>query len=128
MRRPLKRAFVVSVLLAMASSSAAGWSVALHLAIDDHHSEDRSHDGGVLGLEMALHGHAHTEGTPPHGHPVIASVAAPIPAKLLLLMGAMLGDAPERVATATSGRRARLQAGPTHDPPGALEAVSVLRI
>ena len=115
-------------LVALVSSSAVGWAVAFHLATDDHHGGGSSHHDGVAGLDMVLHGHAHGEGTPPHGHPLLTSVAAPIPGKLLHLIGSMIGGAPERVATAASRRRLVLQGGPTHDPPGALEAVSVLRI
>lgn len=128
MRRPLKRAFAVAALLALPSSWAAGWSVAFHLATDDHHSAGSSDHGGALGLEMALHGHGHAEGTPAHGHPCIGSAAAPIPGRLLLLIGATIGDVPEVVRAEISGRGLLSEAGPTHDPPPRLEAVSVLRI
>ena len=67
------------------------------------------------------------EGTPAHGHPLLTSAVAPIPGKLLLRMGAMVGDAPEVVAPATPGRLL-WQSGSTHDPPGGLETASVLRI
>ena len=114
-------------LLALVSSSAIGWAVVFHLATDDHHGGGSSHHDGAVGLDMVLHGHAHGEGTPAHGHPLLTSAAAPIPGKLLLLMGAMVGDAPEVVAPATPGRLL-WQSGSTHDPPGGLETVSVLRI
>jgi hypothetical protein len=118
----------VSALLALASSSAVGWSVALHLATDDHHGGGSPPHGDAVCLEIALHGHAHNEGSPAHGHPLLISVAAPIPGKLLLLIGAMVGDAPEAVMVATSGRQLLSQGRPTHGPPPRLEAVSVLRI
>jgi hypothetical protein len=102
--------------------------VAFHLATDDHHGAGSSDHGGALGLEMALHGHGHGEGTPAHGHPAVGSLASPSPGKLLLLIGSMIGDVPEAVVAEASGRRLLSQAGPTHDPPPSLEAVSVLRI
>ncbi len=128
MRRPLKRALAVAGLLALASSSVVGWTVALHLATDDHHRDGSSHHAGAVGLEMALHGHAHDERTPAHGHPLVTSVTAPIPGKPLLLIGAIVGDAPHVVVAATSGRPLLSQSGPTHDPPPRLESASVLRI
>jgi len=124
----MRRALAVSVLLAIVSSSAAGWAVAFHLAIDDDHGSGSSHHDGLLGLDMVLHGHAHGERTPAHEHPLLTSAAAAIPGKLLLLMGSMVGDAPERVATPTLSRRLLLQGGPTHDLAGLREAVTVLRI
>src|SRR6266571_5176415 len=42
-RRPLKRALALGGLLAFCSSSMMGWSVALHLATDDHHGAGSSH-------------------------------------------------------------------------------------
>ena len=123
MRRPITRALAAVGLLALSSSSMAGWSVALHLATDDHHDH-----GGTSGLEMALHGHVHDEGTPPHWHPLLPSVAAPIPGKLLLTIGAMVGNTPEVVVTVNSGPRLLPSRGPTHDPPPRYESISVLRI
>jgi len=117
----------VGALLAFGSSSAVGWALAFHLATDDHHDGRPSHNEGVVGLDMVLHGHAHGEGTSAHGHPLLTSVGAPIPGKLLLLIGAMVGGTPEVVAVATSGRRLLSARGPTHDPPPR-ESASVLRI
>lgn len=130
MWRPLKRALAVASLLALVASSAAGWVLAFHLVSDDHHDGGSSHHKGVVGLDRVLHGHAHGDGTPPHEHPLLTSVAAPIPGKvLLLLMGSTIGDTPERVATATSGCRLVLTTGPTHDPPLRFhDAFFVLRI
>ncbi len=79
-------------------------------------------------MEMALHGHVHEEGTPPHWHPLLTSVAVPIPGRLLLTIGTMVGDAPEAVVTVASGSRLLSSRGPTHDPPPRYESVSVLRI
>jgi len=118
----------MGTLLALASSSAVSWAVAFHLASEDHHLGGSSHQDGVAGLDMVVHGHAHGEGIPAHGHPLVTSVAAPIPGKLLLLIGAMVGDAPEVVAAAASGRRPLSPRGPTHDPPLRHESVPVLRI
>lgn len=102
--------------------------MAFHLASDDHHDEGSSDHDGALGFEMALHGHRHAEGTPAHEHPGISSGAAPIPGRLLLLIGAMMGNAPEVALAEIPGRRLLSEAGPTHDPPPRLEAVRVLRI
>jgi len=124
----LKRALAVATLLALASSSAVGWAVAFHLATDDHHRGGSSDHDDIAGLDMVLHGHAHGEGTPAHGHPLLTRVAAPIPGKLLLSIGVMVGDAPEVVVAATSGRRPLSLRGPTHDPPPPLESAAVLRI
>lgn len=126
MRRPLKRALAATALLTLASSSVLGWSVAVHLVTDDHH--DRSHHDGVLGLGMALHGHAHSDETPPHQHPVIGSVAASLPGKLQLQTGATVGHAPEMVCAGAFACRLSSPTGSTHDPPPRLELTSVLRI
>lgn len=128
MRGSLKRVFAATALLVLSSSWVVGWSLEVHLAADDHHGVGSPDDGGRSGLEMALHGHAHAEGTPAHGHPVLGSVAAPIPRKPLVLIAAMIGDAPEVTLAGCSGRRLFLQAGPTHDPPPRPQAVSILRI
>jgi len=77
---------------------------------------------------MAAHGHLHAEGTPAHGHPVVVSVAAPIPGRLSLLTPAMTGNAPETAFAAVSGRGLAQQAGPNHDPPPRGASVSILRI
>ena len=128
MRHRLGRVRVVTALLALSASWAAGWAVAFHLATDDHHGHDPSDRGGVRELEMAIHGHAHSEGTPAHSHSVVSSVAPPVPSRLSLLAPAMTGDAPQAVLTAASGRRLPSQAGPNHDPPPRGVSVSILRI
>lgn len=115
-------------MLAVSSSWAIGWSTAFHVANDHQHDADAPDDDAARGLQMMLHGHSHAEGTPAHGHFVLGSVAAPVPGKTLLLLGAMIGDAPESVCCAASGRRVPSGRGPTHDPPPRLEAVSILRI
>jgi len=129
MRHRLGRVRVVTALLALSTSWAAGRAVAFHLATDDHHGGHAASDrGGVRELEMAIHGHAHSEGTPAHSHSVVSSVATPVPSRLSLLAPAMTGDAPEAVLTAASGRRLPSQAGPNHDPPPCGVSVSILRI
>lgn len=124
----MMRAGAGAALLALSSSWAVGWSVAFHLANDHHHDGNSPDHDGALGFEMVLHGHGHPEGTPAHKHPVVGSVAMAVPGKQLVLVSAMIGDAPEVVCGETSGHRLRLQHGPTHDPPSRLQAVSVLRI
>jgi hypothetical protein len=126
--RSVKRALAVTALLSVSSSWALGWSVAFHLASDDHHDDDSSHHDAALGLEMALHGHRHAQETPAHEHPGVSSVAAQVPGRLLLLIGTMVGNAPEVVFAEMPGRQLLSEAGPTHDPPPRLSAVSVLRI
>jgi hypothetical protein len=128
MRHCLGRVRVVTALLALSASWAAGWAVAFHLAMDDHHGHAASDRGGVRELETAIHGHAHSEGTPAHSHAVLGSVVTPVPGRVSLLAPAMTGDAPEAVLTATSGRRLPSQAGPNHDPPPRGVSVSILRI
>jgi len=128
MRHRLGRVRVVTALLALSTSWAAGWALAFHLATDDHHGHEASDRGGVRELEMAIHGHAHSEGTPAHSHTVVSSVATHVASRLSLLAPAMTGDDPEAVLTAASGRRLPSQAGPNHDPPPRGVSVSILRI
>jgi len=128
MRHRFGRVRVVTALLALSASWAAGWAVAFHLATDDHHGHAASDRGGVRELEMAIHGHAHSEGTPAHSHSVVSSVATPVPSRLSLLALAMTGHAPDAVVTPASGRRLPSQAGPNHDPPARGASVSILRI
>ena len=127
-RRRLGRSLVVAALLAQGASWATGWAVALHLASDDHARHAPSDGGRALGLQMAAHGHLHAEGTPAHGHPVVGSVAAPIPGRPLLLAPAMTGNAPETACAALSGSRLAPRAGPNHDPPRRGTSISILRI
>jgi hypothetical protein len=108
------------------SSPLIVWAVAFHIA--SHHHHVASSGESQVGLQLALHGHEHDGDTPAHGHPLIASVAGPIPAKHLLLIAFTAGDAPEVVAATASGRRPWSSIGPTHDPPPRAESFSVLRI
>jgi len=128
MRFRLGRALVVTALLALSSPWAAGWAVALHLATDAHGGRASSYVGGVLGLQLAAHGHVHAENTPAHTHPALGSVAAPIPGRRSMPAPAMTGDAPEAVLTAASNSRLAAPAGPNHDPPPRGVSVSILRI
>lgn len=128
MRRSLNRGLAVTALLAVSSSWAGAWSSAFHVATEHHHDGDSPDHDGALGLQMVLHGHAHADGTPAHRHPVVASVAVPVPGKLLMWVSVMIGDAPEGVRGEISGRRLLAQRGRTHDPPPCPEAFSVLRI
>ena len=127
MRSCLKQALAVGALLAMSSSWVVGWSVALHLD-DDHHRGAASDHGVALDLEMALHGHTHSEGTPAHGHPFVGGVAAPLPGKLLPLTEAMTACPRVSMVADPSGRQLLSQAGATRDPPPRPAALSILRI
>jgi len=129
MRNRLGRVRVVTALLALSSTSwTGGWAVAFHLATDDHHRQAASDRSGAGELETALHGHAHSAGTPAHSHAVVASVAAPVPSRLALLAPAMTGAAPEGALSTALGRRLPSQPGPNHDPPPRGASVVVLRI
>jgi hypothetical protein len=94
--------------------------------LSDHHDGAAAAEGA--GVEIALHGHAHVEGTPPHGHPVVASVAASLPGRMLVPVAAFLGDAPEAVVGDPLGRRALSWDGPLDDPPPRRAAPPILRI
>jgi hypothetical protein len=98
--------------------------LAIHLQSHDHHAASPAN----AGVEIALHGHAHIEGTPPHGHPLLGSVAAPLPGRVLAPLAAFVGDAPELILGDPLGRRARSGYGPTHDPPPRRAAPRILRI
>ena len=128
MRHRLGSAGVATALVALSASWSGGWAVAFHLATDGHHGHAASHCGDLRELETAIHGHAHSEGTPAHSHAVVGSVVLPVPGRLSLLAPAMTGDAPEAVLAAASGRRLPSQAGPNHDPPPRGVTVSILRI
>jgi hypothetical protein len=126
MRGP-RRATALAILAALVSSSVAGWGVAFHVTEPDHHGGSH-HSDDIAGLDVALHGHAHDSGTPPHGdHPLVTSGPARIPAKLILAIPLVPGAAAELLA-AGAGIRQRLAGGPTHDPPARLASRLVLRI
>jgi hypothetical protein len=120
-----KRACALAALVAVVSPTAVGLALAIHL-LSDHHHAGASPDHA--GAEMALHGHAHVEGTPPHGHPILRSVAAPLPGRILVPPAAFVGDAPEVVLGDPLGRRGLWGDGPTHDPPPRRVAPAILRI
>jgi hypothetical protein len=120
-----RRAYALTALVAFLSPPAAGLALAIHLVIDHHHEGASPDDAGV---EIALHGHDHIEGTPPHGHPILRSVAAPLPGRILVPPAAFVGDAPEVVLGDALGRRGLWGDGPTHDPPPRRVAPAILRI
>ena len=124
MQPQARRAFALTALGALLSPPAVGLALAVHL-LSDHHHEGASLDNA--GVEIALHGHAHIEGTPPHGHPIVGSVAAPLPDRILVPPARVVGDAPEVVLGDPLGRRGR---GATARPTTRLhaEAPSILRI
>jgi len=121
------KASAIAALVALGAPSGAGWVLALHLADHDHaNPASPMQEGGVVGLEIVLHGHSHAAGTPPHGHALMTSRTAPIPGKLLIPV--IAGDAPIIVDRLSSGRRPLSPRRPTHDPPSRLASLSVLRI
>lgn len=118
---------MAATLLAWPASWALGWSTALHLA-EDHHQESAPSNEHAVGLELALHGHSHSQGTPSHGHPLVTSVAAPLPGKVFAASLAAVGCGSGLVPTSDFAGRLLSPSGPTHDPPPRLPAFSVLRI
>jgi hypothetical protein len=118
------RACALTALVALLSPSAIGLALALHLLSHDHHAASAD----SAGAEIALHGHAHVEGTPPHGHPIPASVAAPLPGRVLAPLAAFVGESPELILGDPLGRRALSGYGPTHDPPPRRAGPPILRI
>ena len=112
---------------ALSSCWAVGWLAALHVATDHHHAGDPEDHEGALGLQMVLHGHAHTEGTRSHTHAFVGSPAIPVSGKLIVSVRATIGDVPEVACGEISGRRVLSRRGPTHDPPPRV-AFAVLRI
>lgn len=127
MKRSLKQALAVSVLFALSSSWWLGWSVAVHLA-EDHGHREAPDDTATSGLELALHGHTHSDETPAHGHPFVVVGAALLPGKLFLSTEATAGISCELVFFRLPDCRRLSQVDPTHDPPPCPEAGPVLRI
>ena len=119
-----RRAYALTALVAFLSPFAVGLGLAVHLMSHDHHAASVDH----AGAEIALHGHAHIEGTPPHGHPLLGSVAAPLPGRVLAPLVAFVGESPELILGDPLGRRALSGYGPTHDPPPRPAAPPILRI
>jgi hypothetical protein len=119
-----RRAYALTALVAFLSPSAVGLGLAVHLLSHDHHAGSVGH----AGAEIALHGHAHIEGTPPHGHPMLGSVAAPLPARVQAPLATFVADAREPIPGDPLGRRALSGFGPTHDPPPRRAAPPILRI
>jgi hypothetical protein len=114
----LGRVRVVTALLALSLSWAAGWVVAFHLASDNHHGQGAP-ERAAQGLEAAIHGHLHAAGTPAHNHPLVGGVATPLPGMLVLLGPAMIGDAQAAVlavarTSALAHRVAESRSTPQH--------------
>jgi hypothetical protein len=123
----LGRVRVVTALLALSLSWAAGWVVAFHLASDDHHGHG-AREHAAQGLEAAIHGHLHAAGTPAHTHALVGSVVTPLPGRLALLGPTMIGAAQAVVpAVALPEHRLSPITWPNHDPPRTT-SVFVLRI
>lgn len=123
------RPSVLVTLLSLCASWAFAWPVAVaaHLLADDHHEHEPGAE--ATGLAVALHGHAHDDDVPDHGHPFVGSVAGPVPGQDVLSLPAMVGLEPETPAAFLRGRGpwARPREAPSHDPPPRLEA-EILRI
>ena len=120
-----RRAFALTALVALLSPPAVGSALAIHL-LSDHHQDGASPDNA--GVEIALHGHAHIEGTPPHGHPIVGSAATPLPGRILVPPAALVGDAPEVILGDPLGRRGLSGDDTTRDPPPRRMAPPILRI
>lgn len=123
--RPPKPAQAVTALVALLSPSAVGLVLSVHL-LSGHHNPAAAAES--VGVEIALHGHAHVEGTPPHAHPLVGSVAAPLPGRILVPSAAFLADAPEALLGDPLGRRALFWDRPMDDPPPRRAAPAILRI
>jgi hypothetical protein len=117
----------VATLVALAASAMTGWAVAFHLTDPDHHVGSARHHDGIPGLVLVLHGHAHEQDTPAHGHPLLTSSPARVSGRQVLVMPVLLGEATVLLA-AGAGMRALPIPGPTHDPPPRPLLRPVLRI
>jgi hypothetical protein len=62
-----RRALALATLFAFFSAPLVGWSVTVHLLADEHGECAAPESAESVALEIALHGHTHLEGTPPHG-------------------------------------------------------------
>ena len=117
----------MATLLGLSSAWAAGWAVALHVAL--HHDDDQPvSEGRPCGLDLATHGHLHSEGTPDHDHPVVGGAAVSLPGRLSFRVPAMTGDGPQWIAGPPPVRRLSMRMDPSHDPPPRGVSVSILRI
>lgn len=129
MRQPVRKRLVVAALLALASSRAAGWAVALHLVSDHGHHRPAPETTPADGLGMVTHGHPHAEGTPDHDHPLVGNAAATSPrGRPSPLASATTGHACRFLPALAPGCRLTALTGPNHDPPPRGISVSVLRI
>lgn len=130
MQRARTRAVAAIALATLCSTSALAWAATLHAAIDHPHRDGAEHHGRTIRLDLALalHGHAHEDGTAPHDHPVLVSGATPLPGRAFLLIGATIGGVPEPAAIVLPRLGLPSAGGPTHDPPSPADAVSVLRV
>jgi hypothetical protein len=124
MRLARRRLSAVAALAALLCPVVLGWAVALH-----HAGHDEADDAGSgAGIELALHGHSHVEGTPAHGHPVVGSVAAPLPERAVVVLAAFVG--PSAALDPADLAKGRVQSGQRrpHDRPPRPPGTSILRI
>lgn len=128
MQRSGMRAFAALALAALPSASVLSWTAALHAADGEHHRGASTRPADALRLDLALHGHGHDDGTPPHGHPLLLGGATPLPGRTLLLAEATLGAAPEIPGLVSPRLRLLSLAGSAHDPPRCFATPSVLRV
>ena len=62
-------------LIAMSAPWASVAVTALHVVLDDHHSEAAADHVDFDHAAAALHGHSHENGTPAHGHEATVALA-----------------------------------------------------
>ena len=125
-RSALGRSSAVVALAALASPWAIAMGVAAHLARHDHasayHADDHSEE-----LEVALHGHRHTHGTPDHVHTLALARQPPMhPRPSITWTLVNLENIVDRASVSMSSWSDAT--GPGHGPPSFSPALSVLRI
>lgn len=122
------RAVAAVALVTLSVSPMLCWTAVFHAVADNHHRRASTGRGDAVRLDLALHGHGHDDGTPPHRHPLLVSGTTPLPGRALVLAGAMNGGAPEVPRLAPPRLRLLSPPGSAHDPPPRFATPSVLRV